>query len=130
MEELAEVSGGIHISFDLWTSTNSIAMLGVVVHYLDRSGKGQRKLIGLPRVRGSHGGENLTPSILGMLRMYKIERKIGLFQADNADSNDRCIVAVLRDLMPEEDPDTAKRLRRVRCLAHPLPRCARTARWK
>jgi len=77
--EFEKVSGAIHISFDLWTSTSSITLLGIVAHYLDQSGKDKRKLIGLPRVQGSHGGENLAPLMLATFQKFGIERRIGCF---------------------------------------------------
>ena len=53
-DELANARSRIHISADLWTSPNSLAIVGIVVHYLDRNLKVQSVLIGMRRVQGAH----------------------------------------------------------------------------
>jgi hypothetical protein len=41
LEELAKVKGMIHFSFDLWTSPNHLALMGIVAHYIDEYGQNQ-----------------------------------------------------------------------------------------
>jgi len=85
----------ILISFDLWTSPNAYAILGVVAHYIDRSGNRRHVVIGLCEVLGEYSGENIAVVLVALFKEYKIARKIGYFMADNAESNDKCIDAVL-----------------------------------
>lgn len=40
-EKLHKVSSLIHFSFDLWTLPNHLALMGVVAHYIDESGRNQ-----------------------------------------------------------------------------------------
>ena len=40
-EELQRAASMIHFSFDLWTSPNYLALLGVVAHYVDEVGQNQ-----------------------------------------------------------------------------------------
>jgi hypothetical protein len=40
-EELARTVHMVHFSFDLWTSPNHLALLGVVAHYTDEFGQNQ-----------------------------------------------------------------------------------------
>jgi hypothetical protein len=51
--ELTRSLSKIHISFDLWTAPNAIAILGVVAHYLTPDLKARSLLIGLKEVEGS-----------------------------------------------------------------------------
>jgi ABC-type enterochelin transport system permease subunit len=39
--ELQAVQGMIHFSFDLWTSPNHLALMGIVAHYIDKYGQNQ-----------------------------------------------------------------------------------------
>jgi hypothetical protein len=50
----------IHLSFDLWTFPNSLAMLAVVGHFVSHTGKAKSCLLGLRHVEGIHLGENMA----------------------------------------------------------------------
>jgi hypothetical protein len=39
--ELAKSNSMVHFSFDLWTSPNHMALLGIVAHYIDQFGQNQ-----------------------------------------------------------------------------------------
>src|SRR6266536_3876279 len=41
IKELKEVRSMIHFSFDLWTSPNHLALLGIVIHYVDNASQNQ-----------------------------------------------------------------------------------------
>ena len=45
----------IHISLDMWTSPNYLAMLSIFAHYLDKDGVRQSRLIAFKRVLGARG---------------------------------------------------------------------------
>jgi hypothetical protein len=94
-KKLARARLRIHISFDLWTSPNHRAFVGIVAHWLDEDLKKQDTLIGLRRVRGSHTGENIAEAVIPLLQMYDLGPKLGYFVGDNIGSNDtgiRCIL--------------------------------------
>jgi hypothetical protein len=113
--ELATARSRIHISFDLWSSPNSLALCGIVAHYLDKELKARSYLIGLRRVKGAHSGENIAEAMIPVLEELQIVSKLGFFICDNASNNDTCIRTLLRQLRPDiKDPDS----RRVRCLGH------------
>jgi len=63
-DELANARSRIHISADLWTSPNSLAIVGIVVHYLDKNFKVQNHLIGMRRVHGAHSGKNIAEAMI------------------------------------------------------------------
>jgi hypothetical protein len=53
-----EEANVVHFFFDLWTSPNHRAILGVIAHWVDSTGCLQRVLLGLRRFRGTHTGAN------------------------------------------------------------------------
>ena len=68
----------------------------------------------MKRILGAHSGENIAEVILPVLQDFKITSNIGVFVADNVDTNDVAIKAILRILRP----DLTIRNRRARCLGH------------
>jgi hypothetical protein len=66
-KKLARARSRIHISFDLWTSPNHRAFVGIVAHWLDEDLKKQDALIGLRRIRGSYSGENIAEAVIPLL---------------------------------------------------------------
>ena len=112
-DELARSLSKIHVSFDLWTAPNTIAILGVVVHYLASDLKARSLLIGLKEVEGSHSGENIAATVLPVLQDFELTDRIGYFISDNAAPNDLAVEALCRELKLADA--TALRLR---CLGH------------
>jgi len=49
----------IHISCDLWTSPNSLAILGVIAHYISEDGTLQHCTLALKDIISEHTGKNL-----------------------------------------------------------------------
>jgi len=116
-KELAGARSRIHISSDLWTSPNSLALVGVVAHYLDKDLVNKSTLIGMRRVKGAHTGENIAEVMIPVLEEMGIVSRLGYFIGDNAGPNDTCWRAICRKLRPDiKEPDS----RRVRCLGHIL----------
>ncbi|KAK8007233.1 hypothetical protein PG989_001223 [Apiospora arundinis] len=76
-------------------------------------------LLGLPRIEGCHGGENLADRVSKILHEYGIEERTGYFVTDNASSNDTC----LEDLGTELG--FKKQHRRLRCCGHIINLVAR-----
>ena len=113
-QSLHESKSLIHFSFDLWKSPNSLAMLGLVSHYVDETGTNRTVLLGLRRLKGPHSGENMAQLVIELIEEYELIDKIGYFVLDNATSNDTCVAAVLARLRPELNPIH----RRLRCLGH------------
>jgi hypothetical protein len=113
--ELAQAKSQIHVSFDLWTSPNSLAFCAVVAHFLDKDLKNRSILIGLPRVKGCHSGENIAEAVIAVLSKMIDISKLGYFCTDNATTNDVAIRIICQRLRPDiQDP----RKRRIRCLGH------------
>ena len=53
-------------------------------------------LLGLKRMKARHTGEDIAEVILPILHHYDIINKIGVWVADNANSNDTTIKAILK----------------------------------
>lgn len=102
----------INISFDLWTSKNSLALLGLCAHFIDNTGKPITSLLALPRQYGKHSGYNISESVNQIIAFYSIGDKLGYFTTDNAFSNATC----LRYIAEEYGFDVNSRW--VRCSGH------------
>lgn len=103
-EDLRTAKSNIHLSFDMWTSSNSIAFVAVVAHYIDDNMKLQTTLI----------GEVIAEQVVQVIQEYGFEKKLGYFVLDNATSNDTCVEAILREIRP----DLMRKERRLRCIGH------------
>lgn len=113
---LASALSRIHISFDLWTSPNGLAICGVCAHFVGPDNRNRSLLIGMKRMQFSHDGESIAGVAVPVLQEYEIlGEKIGVFVADNAVSNDTAIAEILRVLRPDVVNVNS---RRGRCLAH------------
>jgi hypothetical protein len=123
-EQLAASPYNIHLSFDLWTSPNSLALLGVVGHFVEDSTHLLRKqLLGIYRVKGSHSGENIAPTLARCIQDFGVDGRFGYFQSDNADSNNVCLLhtlALLRSELTDTERRQLCRQRRLRCFSHIL----------
>src|SRR5439155_18008517 len=87
-----------HISFDMWTSTNSLALLGIVDHWVAAEGGVQSALLGLHRIFGQHSGKNMSQAVLTIICEYALETKMGYFMLDNASANDVCVAHICEEL--------------------------------
>jgi hypothetical protein len=54
----------VYISCDIWTSTNSLAILRVVTHFVTEDGRLQRCALALKDITEKHNGENLARAIV------------------------------------------------------------------
>ncbi|KAK3898866.1 hypothetical protein C8A05DRAFT_37540, partial [Staphylotrichum tortipilum] len=61
---LASTPFKIHLSFDAWTSPNTITLLAVVAHFIDDKFNLQAKLLSMVPLKGSHSGETQSVAIL------------------------------------------------------------------
>lgn len=116
-KDLRKARSNIHISFDLWTSPNCYAIIAIVAHFIDTKGSRQTKLLAIRQLKGEHSGENIAACVLRVMKEYKIRKKVGFFILDNASSNDVAVNIILRSLYPSMS-ETARKRRRLRCLAH------------
>ena len=113
-EVIAKARSKIHISCDLWSAPNGYAMCGVAAHFVGHSGRVQHVLLALRRMRAAHGGREMAEVMIGVLKDYGIRRRLGVFVADNLETNDVAWKGVINELHPGRDPKAS----RSRCLGH------------
>ncbi|KAK4233066.1 hypothetical protein C8A03DRAFT_39251, partial [Achaetomium macrosporum] len=82
--EITATPNPIHISFDGWSSPGTAAFFAVVAHYFDVAGDFNTRLLALPRINGTHNGENLAKGVIEVVEGFGFQAKLGVFQADNA----------------------------------------------
>lgn len=111
---LVEARSRIHISFDLWTSPNGYALCAICAHFVGSNVRNNTVLLGLKRMKGPHSGENIAEVMIPVLKEYEVAPRLGVFIADNADSNDTAIRSILAQIRPDLDHVS----RRARCLGH------------
>ncbi|CCE34843.1 uncharacterized protein CPUR_08782, partial [Claviceps purpurea 20.1] len=111
----------IHLSFDMWTSPNHHAILGVSAHFLDKKGTLQQRLIALRQQVGAHTGQGLAEALHEVVSDWKLLGKIGCLISDNASNNDTCGKVLYQgfDLSPRFREQDAVH-RRIRCYGHIL----------
>ncbi|RKK15470.1 hypothetical protein BFJ67_g17936, partial [Fusarium oxysporum f. sp. cepae] len=104
-----------HLTFDLWTSPQKYALLGVAVHFTDALKRPRTSLLALRRLCGQHSGENIGPTLREVLSEYEISaEELGYFTCDNADANDSAVNEIIAALLPDVQPQE----RRIRCTNH------------
>lgn len=80
---------------DMWTSRNGISLAGVVVHFIDNTGKLWNFLLGLPSHHTAHSGINIADTVSAIIHHFSIPHdKVSYFYSDNASNNDTCIDAL------------------------------------
>ncbi|RYC81284.1 hypothetical protein BFJ63_vAg15823, partial [Fusarium oxysporum f. sp. narcissi] len=63
-QRIQSAKSRIHISCDLWTSPNSLAILGVVAHYVTEDGQLEHHVLALKDIDSEHDGSHLAVAIL------------------------------------------------------------------
>ena len=58
----------IYISYDIWTSLNSLAILSVITHYIDEEGTLQHTNLALKSIIGDYTRESLVTAIIEVLK--------------------------------------------------------------
>lgn len=65
------------MSFDLWTSPNAHAVLGVIAHFIKKCGRRRKVVFGLREVIDEHSGENQAAVLVALFHEYKVKGNIG-----------------------------------------------------
>jgi hypothetical protein len=87
-QRIQSAKSRIHISCDLWTSPNSLAILGVVGHYVTEDGQLEHHILALKDIDSEHDGSHLAAAILEVVDGWGFASKLGYFVMDNAGNND------------------------------------------
>jgi hypothetical protein len=87
-QRIQSAKSRIHISCDLWTSPNSLAILGVVAHYVTEDGQLEHHVLALKDIDSEHDGSHLAVAVLKVVDEWGFASKLGYFVMDNAGNND------------------------------------------
>jgi len=90
-QALQSAQSKIHFTVDLWTSSNSKALLGMIGHYFADNGDLCQSVLALRELDGQHTGENQSQLIMKVIEEYRIASKVGYFMMDNAENNETMI---------------------------------------
>ncbi|RYP12939.1 hypothetical protein DL767_010965 [Monosporascus sp. MG133] len=88
----------VHLNFDLWTSSDNLAVISIFGRYTDQQIKTQGRLLAFHRQIGHHNGEDVTYTMEKVVRDWGIDEKIGVVVSDNATSNDTSLHALFGHL--------------------------------
>jgi hypothetical protein len=97
---LHSASTKIHITVDLWSSPNSLAVMGIIAHYINEEGILDNSVLALRNVIGEHTGANQAEIIMDVLDEYGIASKLGYFVMDNATNNDTLVKKLSQCMYP------------------------------
>jgi hypothetical protein len=111
-ESLRSAITKINFSFDLWTSKNKLALLGLCAHFINSDGEPITTLLALPRQKGRHDGFNIAETVSEIIASYSLQDRLGYFTTDNASSNKTCLDYIASEHGFERDR------RWVRCSGH------------
>ena len=117
---LSTARSRIHLSFDLSTSPNCKALLGITAHWTSAEYKAEATLLAIRELKEEHTGENIAEWVHIVVKEYGVMDKLGFFVMDNATNNDTALVSLNERIIEDGgegfDPET----RRLRCFAHTI----------
>ena len=58
----------IHISLDIWTSTNNKAIMGITTVYIREDSELEHTVLAMKEIKGNHKGENLAPIVMEVIK--------------------------------------------------------------
>jgi hypothetical protein len=115
---LQSIDTAVHLSFDLWTSPNKYAFLGVVCHFIDRQWKARTVLLALRPLYGSHAGVDMAQLVIHVIKCYAIHNLLGYCVMDNAGDNDTTLREISRWLKATYRITWDADEHRLRCFGH------------
>jgi hypothetical protein len=119
IEILSNSVSMVHISFDLWTLSSCISLMGVIAHYTDNTFRNRTIMIALKRLHETHSGENMASLLIEIINDFDLKERLRYFLTDNVGSNDTCVHHILISLLP--DLTKIQRIqRRLRYFGHIL----------
>lgn len=85
----------IHLSFDMWTLDNSLTLLAIYSHFIDKQYNVRTVMLALCRIKDFYSEENIVHTLEEVIQEFDITSRLGYFVLDNAESNDTCVEALL-----------------------------------
>lgn len=78
-EIISNLKNNIHLSFDLWTLDNGLALIGVIAYFADKDYRLRTIMLALRRIKGSHSGENIAYTLQQIIKEFEITDRLGYF---------------------------------------------------
>ena len=78
-KELKEAHSAILIFFDLWTSPNTHAVLGIVAYFINKDSRRRYIVLGLYEVYSKHTSKNMAAILIALFKDYRIAGNLGYF---------------------------------------------------
>lgn len=100
MRNVKDARSKVHVSCDLWTSTNGHSILAVILIYVDANGKVRRTMAGMREILGNKTGERLCVMVMEIIKEWEIQLNLGYFMMDNAADNDVMMRHISLGLFP------------------------------
>lgn len=75
-EKLQNISAKISFTFDGWTSKNQKSFLGVTAHWINENWDLKQVVLDFYHLEGSHSGENISKTLIKILKKYGILTKV------------------------------------------------------
>lgn len=126
--EIEQSLSSVHISFDLWTSPNRHALLGVAGYWITKEGQRKGVLLGLRQLLGPHSGSNQAAIVWDVLKAYNIPKRLGYVTLDNASNNDTALLEI-EERMDDLEFKFDKVKRRIRCFGHVINLSVQSFLW-
>ena len=108
----------VHLSFDLWTSPNKYAFLGVIGHFIDHQWKARTVLLGMKPLYSSHAGVDMAQLVIDVIQCYSLARMLGYCVMDNAGDNYTALRDIARWLLATYGVIWDADEHRLRCFGH------------
>lgn len=90
-QRIQSAKSRIHVSCDLWTSPNSLDILGVVAHYVTEVGQLEHHILAWKDIDSEYDSSHLAAVILEVADEWGFASKLEYFEIDNAGNNDTMI---------------------------------------
>jgi hypothetical protein len=120
-QALHSATSKIHFTVDLWTSPNTLSILGAIAHYTAENGELKQSCLALTELDGDHSGPNQAHTIMEIIEEYSIASKVGYFMMDNAENNDtmmRTLETSLNETLRDQEVPYNGKQYRLRCKGH------------
>lgn len=114
---LATAISDIHVTCDMWTSPNHLAILAVVAHLTNKKLQLVTVTLAMIEIQGEHLGLNQAMVVEQVIDDFGFRNKLGYFVMDNASSNNQLLQTITRSMNRLGIPYDPEQ-RRLRCNGH------------
>ena len=108
----------IHITCDVWFSSNHLNFLNFVIHFIDDAKISRTLLLSLKKIQNTHNDANMTIIILHTIRNFEFRNKLKYFVMNNVDFNDTMMKIIAQNFWNNDFFKYDFVEHRFRCLNH------------